>query len=101
MVAVEEFNDMKAAAVDIKVDIALFKIRRDGLPNLYLRIHLLDLAPCGIADTLAVDMRRYKEQIEITFIAVDAYNCPADDFSITENTVCFTFFDGFLSSRGR
>ena len=63
MVTVEKLDDMESAAVDIKVDIALFKIRRDGLPNLHLRIHPLDLAPCCVPDTLAVDMGRNKEQV--------------------------------------
>ena len=87
MVSVEELDDMKSAAVDVEVDITLFKIRRDGLPDLHLRIHSLNLTPRGIADTFAVDMRRYKKQIQISLVTVNTDNSSACDFSVIENTV--------------
>ena len=33
-----KFDDVKSAAVDVEVNVALFKIRRVRLPNLCLRI---------------------------------------------------------------
>ena len=39
---VEELNDMKSAAVHIEMDIPLLEIRREGLPDLYLGMQLLD-----------------------------------------------------------
>ena len=60
MMAVEEFHDVEPAAVHVKMDIPLFEIGRDCFPDLYFRMQALARLPCGIADTLAVDMRRYK-----------------------------------------
>lgn len=96
MVTVEELDDMKAAAVDVKVDIALFKVRSDSLPYLHLRVHSLDLTPCGITDTLAVNTRRNKEQLQIALISADTDNNSACGFSVTNNAIRFAFADCFL-----
>ena len=59
----KKLHDMESASVDIKMDVALFKIRRDRFPDLDLRMHLLYLAPRRIADTPAVNMRRNKQRL--------------------------------------
>ena len=64
MMTVEKLDDVKAAAVDVKMDIALLKIRCDGFPYLDLRKHPLNFAPCGVADTLAVNARRNEKQLQ-------------------------------------
>ena len=96
VVTVKKLNDMKTAAIDVKVDIALFKVRCDGFPYLHLRINPLNFTPCGIADTLAVDMRRYKQQLQIALVTIHTDNSSACDFSVTNNTVRVSFADCFL-----
>ena len=96
MMTVEKLDDMKTAAVDIKVDISFFEIRSDSFPNPDLRIHTLNLAPRGVADTLAVSTRRYKEQLQIAFIAFNTDNRTSGCFSVTNNTVCLAVDDRFL-----
>ena len=87
MVTVEELNDMESAAIDVKVDISRFKIRRDRTPNLDLRIHSFDLTPSDVPDTFAVSLRRYKQYFELTSIAFDFQNNAADLLPVTNNTV--------------
>ena len=60
MVFVEKLDYLKAAAVDVKVNVAFFKVRRNCFPFLYLRIHSLDFLPCGVADAFAVNRGRDK-----------------------------------------
>ena len=60
MVFVEKLDYLKAAAVDVKVNVALFKIRRNCFPFLHLRIHSLDFLSCGAADAFAVNRGRDK-----------------------------------------
>lgn len=89
MVTVEELNDMKTAAIDVKVDIPRFKIRRYRFPNLDLRIHSFDLTPSGVTDTFAVSLRRYKQYFQLAVIAVDFQNNPANLLLITNNAVSY------------
>ena len=91
---VEKLHDLKAAAVDVKMDIAFLKIRRDSFPYLVLRVHPLNFAPRGIADTLAVSARRNEKQLQIALIAVDAYNDSARNLSVTDNAVSLAVFYG-------
>ena len=70
MMAVVELHDVKSAAVDIEVDIALLKIRRYGLPDLHLRMHTFNSTPRRIADALAVDFGRDKEDLKIAVISL-------------------------------
>ena len=71
MVTVIKFHNMKTAAIDIEMDIPLFKIRSDCLPDLHIRVHLFDLAPCGIADSLAVYIGRNKEYLKVSPFSFD------------------------------
>ena len=54
MAAVEEFYNVEAAAVHIEVDVPLFKIRRNRLPDGNLRMQPFHRAPCGILPLMAV-----------------------------------------------
>lgn len=71
MVAVVELHDMKAAAIHVEVNVPLLEVRSDSLPDLYLRVQPLYSAPCGIADSLAVYLGRYKQQVEIAVFSVN------------------------------
>ena len=81
---------MKAAAVDIEMDIPLFKIRSDRLPHLHLWMQLFNLAPCSIADTLAVNIGRNKENFKISPIAFDLNYYAADVLTVTYYAVGLT-----------
>lgn len=65
MVAVVKLHNMETAAVHIEVNVPLLKIRRDGLPDLHLRMQLFHLAPCRIPDSLAMNIRRNEENLQI------------------------------------
>ena len=54
MMFIVKFNNMKAAAVDVKVDIPFFKIRCFSLPDFHLRMQFFNGAPGGIADSTVV-----------------------------------------------
>ncbi len=47
-------HDMKSAAIDVEMDIALIGIRRDSFPDLYFGVQLLDLAPIVEYELLTV-----------------------------------------------
>lgn len=53
-----KLNDVKPAAVDVKMNVPLFKIRRHRFTHLDLRIQPFNLAPSSIADSFAVNFRR-------------------------------------------
>ena len=53
-----KLNDVKSAAVDVKMNVPLFKIRSHRFPHRDLRIQPFNLAPSSIADSLAVNFRR-------------------------------------------
>ena len=53
-----KLNDLKSAAVDVKMNVPLFKIRSHRFSHSDLRIQPFNLAPSSIADSLAVNFRR-------------------------------------------
>lgn len=61
---------MKATTVDVEMNIPLLKIRCNGFPDGHLRMQALYRTPCGIADASAVNLWRYKQQIEIASFPV-------------------------------
>ena len=81
MITVIEFHDMKAAAIDIEMYIPLFKIGRDRLLDLHLRVQFFYLAPSRIADTLAMHTGRNLQ-----------YHA-ADVLTVTNYTVGFSTVD--------
>ena len=93
VVAVIEFHNMKAAAVHIEMYIPLFKIGRDRLPDLHLRVQLFHLAPCGITDTLAVHTGRNKKYLQVSPFPFDLQYHAADVLTVTNYTVGFSTVD--------
>ena len=57
MMAVIEFHDMESAAIDVKVNVPLFEVRRNGFPNLDLRMKFFYRAPGSVSDAFAVSFR--------------------------------------------
>ena len=96
MAAVEILNYMKAAAIDVEMDITGFKIRRDRTPDLDLRKHSFDLAPSGVTDTLAVSLRRYEQDLELAVIAADFQNHAAELLSVANNSVSVAAVNALL-----
>ena len=90
VVAVIEFHNMKAAAVHIKMNIPLFKIRSDRLPDLHLQMQLFHLAPSRIADTLAVHMGRNKKNLKISHFSFDLKYHTANILTVTNYAVGFS-----------
>ena len=76
MMAVEEFNDMEAAFVDIEVDIPGLEIRRAGLPDLRLRIEPFDFLPGSLPEPFAVRCRVDEQQVQMVVLRllVDSQN---------------------------
>lgn len=64
VVWVEELNCAKAAFVDIKVDIALLEIRRDGFPDASGGVMRLNGTPGRETKPAAVVLRGDKEEVE-------------------------------------
>ena len=82
VMTVVELNDMKSAAIDIEMDIALFELRRDRFPDLYFGVQLLHRAPCGVSNAFAVYFRRHKQYFMIAAFAVGRYYHSADLFRL-------------------
>lgn len=87
MVAVKKFYNAKSAAVNVKMNVALFKIRRDRFPDFNLGMKLFDLTPSCIADAFAVDFRRYKKQIKIAVPAFDSDDYASNLFLAAYNAL--------------
>ncbi len=75
------------------MDIALFKIRRAGLPDLGLGVKCLNSKPSGIADAAAVLARRGEKDLKIVVTCpfVDLKYQSADLFALANYAVCFVF----------
>ena len=54
MFFVKKFGDVKAANVDIEVNVAFVKVRRAGRPTLRFEVELLKREPNRFADALAL-----------------------------------------------
>ena len=94
VMTVEKFNDMKPAAVDIKMNIAFFKIRRNGFPYFYFRVQFFDCTPGGIADSFAVHFGRNKQQFEVSQVSIDFNDRAANRPAILHDPISFPAFDG-------
>ena len=68
MMAVEEFDYVEAASVDIEVDVSCLEIRRAGLPDLCLRIEPFDLLPRSLAQPFAVRCRVDEQQVQMVVL---------------------------------
>ena len=101
MVTVEKLHDVEAAAVDIEVDIPLFKIRRNGFPDRYFRVQPFHRAPGSVADALAVRLRRNEQQIEVAARAVHADDHAADGLTVLHDAVRLPAVDGVFDRLAR
>ncbi len=97
MMAVKELHDMETTSVDVEVDISLLKVRRYGLPDLHFRMQTFDSTPCGISDAPAVDLRRNKEDLQITVITLYADDHSADRLSVLHDAVSLAAIDGLFN----
>ena len=61
----EKLNGVKTAFVDIKMDIALFKIWCAGRPDLGFRVQSFHGKPSAIADTFAVFLRQNEKKFQL------------------------------------
>ncbi len=50
MVVIVKLDNLKATAIDIKMNVAFLKVGRTGLPNLHLRMKPLDGTPGRITN---------------------------------------------------
>lgn len=62
MMLVEKLYGVKSAAINVKVDVPLFKIRCVGLPDFRVRMPFLDGLPDSLADALALRPIFYEEK---------------------------------------
>ena len=52
---------VETATIDVEVNVALLKIRGHRFPHMNLWVHPFYLTPCGISDTLAMNVGRDKK----------------------------------------
>ena len=83
-------STIEKAAIGVEMYIPLFKIGRDRLPDLHLRVQLFHLAPSRIADTLAVHTGRNKKYLQVSPLAFDLQYHTADVLTVIHNTVSLT-----------
>ena len=85
--------DLKAALVYVKMDIALLKIGRAGLPNLRFGVQSLDLLPRAVANAFTVRFGQYKENIQVVmmrFLVNREYQA-TNLLTVKHNSVGFAF----------
>ncbi len=76
VMTVKEFHEPKTQAVNVKVDVSFFKIRRYGFPDGNFGMHPFNSLPgCG-ADAAAVEFRSHKEEIQVTPVSAVLITTP-------------------------
>ena len=98
MMAVVEFHNMEPAAINVEVNIALFKIWRDGFPDLHFWMQLLDCTPSCIADSFAMCLGGHKQQVEIATFTINLYDYTSNRLAVLYDPVCLTAVDSLLNS---
>ena len=83
--------DLKAAFIDVEMDIPLFKIWRTGFPNLGFRVQSFNGKPRAISDPSAVRLGQDKKDLKVVVIVffVDLQYYAADVLAVNHNAVCF------------
>lgn len=61
VMTIKKLNDMEPALIDVEMNVPGLEIRSTGLPDFCLRIQPLDLLPCGMTDSFAVNFRINKQ----------------------------------------
>ena len=97
MIFVEKLHNVEAAAIDIKMNVALLKIRSDRFPHLHFRVQFFNSTPSSISDTFAMDSRRNKKKIKVTFFADNFDHYAADFLTVQYDTVGFSAVNGLLN----
>ena len=86
----EKLNGVKTAFVDIKMNIALFKIWRAGRPDLGFGVQSFHGKPSAIADAFAVFLRRNEKKFQLVVMClfVDFQHHTANLSAIIQNSIC-------------
>ena len=99
---VPEFDDMEPASVYVEVDVALFKVRGNGFPDLDLRMPRFNRLPGRLSDALAVDLRQNEKQLQLAFgrVFVYAQDYAAHLLTVQDNPVSLRILsvDGIFDS---
>ena len=84
-----ELIDLKAALVNVKMNVTLLKIRRAGLPNLGFGVQSLNCEPRSVADPLCVLFGRDKQNLEFVVVAlfVDFQNNTTNSLATNNDAV--------------
>lgn len=102
---VPELHDVEPAAVHIKMDVALFEIRRTGFPNLDFRVHGFHGLPRCLTDAFAMNFGRDEQQFQFAFgfFSVNFKYHAAHFFTIKDDTIRFSVLavDGVFNSSAR
>ena len=95
MMAVEEFDDMETAFVDIEMDIPCLEAGSTGLPDFCLRIQAFNFLPGRLADTFAVCPGMDKQQFQLIMPGrfVDLQDKTASPFAVFPNHIGCTVVD--------
>ena len=86
----EKFDGVKAAFVDIKMNIALFKIGRAGRPDFGFGVQSFHGKPSAVADAFAVFLRRNEKKLQLVVMClfVDFQHHTANLSVIIQNPIC-------------
>ena len=89
MPGMEEFNNVKAALIDIKMDIPFLKIRSNRLPYDDIRIGSFDSLPGSQPQTAVMIPHRHKKQFQTASsrLFVDTEHRAADTAAFTAQMV--------------
>ena len=83
--------DLKAAFIDVEMDIPLFKIWRTSLPHLGFGVQSLNGKPRAIANSSAVRIGRNEKDLQVVVISfpVDLQYNSSNVFTVNDNSVSF------------
>lgn len=89
MLLVEKLRDVETADIHIKVNVAPVKIRREGFPQLRVRIQALQLKPDPFADAPALRSVLHKQQVKMIMLGafVENYNRTTHRLSVDNSLV--------------
>ena len=80
---------LKAALVYVKMNVALFKIRSAGFPDLSFRVECFNSQPSAVADALAVLLGGYEKKLQMVVVGDGVYfqNSSADSLATRHYSV--------------
>ena len=101
MARIIELNDLKAALVNVKMDVARFKIRRDRFPDFDFWIDLLNRSPGSFANSVTMHGWIDKQQFQTAMITFNVYNGPACFLTILPDTIGRALINTVLNRLAR